>query len=88
MAMELLVKNKMRFLTPDNTVTNTDKYGHSVTSDIKGKLISSTAVHISRANLNKIDNPLSVPDYFALSDLTPPVRYPSSWNRCSKHPLA
>ena len=82
------LKIKMRFLTTDITTTRTDKYGHTFSFNVKGKLISSSSVQISRANLDKIDNPLAVPDYFALSDLTSPSRYLSSWNRCSKHRLA
>ncbi len=80
------LKIQMRFVTTVGKTT-TDKYGNTDSSNIKEKTLATTLMHISRVNLNKIDNAFSPPDYFALSDVTTPKKYPTSWNKCTKYDL-
>jgi hypothetical protein len=80
------LKIQMRFVTTVGQPT-TDKYGNTDSSNVKEKVLASTLMHISRSNLDKIPDAFSPPDYFALSDLTAPKKYPNAWNRCERYAL-
>lgn len=80
------LKIQMRWVTTVGLPT-TDKYGNTDSSNVKEKLLATTLMHISRSNLDKIVDAWSPPDYFALSDLTAPKKYPSAWNRCEQYAL-
>jgi len=80
------LKIQMRFVTTVGLPT-TDKYGNTDSSNVKEKVLATTLMHISRSNLDKIPDAFSPPDWFALSDLTAPKKYPNAWNRCERYAL-
>jgi hypothetical protein len=59
-----------------------DEYGNQDYSGQKEKILVKTLIHISNSNLKKISDAYGPDDYYALSDLTKPVRHLSSWNQC------
>ena len=66
--------------------TKEDMYGNQDTSGLKEKVLANTLIHISEANLKKISDAWGPDDYYALSDLSKPIRHPSSWNQCRRTP--
>jgi hypothetical protein len=80
------LKIQMRWVTTVGLPT-TDKYGNTDSSNVKEKILTTTLMHISRSNLDKIVDAWSPPDYFALSDLTAPKKSPSAWNSCENYAL-
>jgi len=75
------LKVTVEFYTITGTV-KTDKYGNEDYSGQKEKVLVKTLIHISTPELNKISDAYAVDDYYALSDLSKPVRHLSSWNQC------
>ena len=75
------LKVTVEFYTITGAV-KTDKYGNEDYSGQKEKVLVKTLIHISTPELNKISDAYAVDDYYALSDLSKPVRHLSSWNQC------
>jgi len=67
--------------------TKEDEYGNVDTSGLKEKTLVKSMIHISNSNLTKIADPWGPEDYYALSDLSKPVRHLAAWNNCKSYNL-
>lgn len=67
--------------------TKEDAYGNVDTSGLKEKTLVKSMIHISNSNLTKISDPWGPDDYYALSDLSKPVRHLAAWNNCKSYNL-
>jgi hypothetical protein len=67
--------------------TKEDAYGNVDTSGLKEKTLVKSIIHISNSNLIKISNAFDPDDYYALSDLSKPVRHLAGWNNCRSYSL-
>jgi len=67
--------------------TKEDAYGNVDTSGLKEKTLVKSMIHISNSNLMKITNAFDPDDYYALSDLSKPVRHLAGWNNCRSYSL-
>lgn len=67
--------------------TKEDEYGNVDTSGLKDKTLVKSMIHISNSNLRKITDPWGPDDYYALSDLSKPVRHLAGWNNCKSYSL-
>jgi hypothetical protein len=67
--------------------TKEDAYGNVDTSGLKEKTLVKSKIHISNSNLTKISDPWGPDDYYALSDLSKPVRHLAAWNNCKSYNL-
>jgi hypothetical protein len=65
--------------------TKEDAYGNVDTSGLKEKTLVKSIIHISNSNLAKISSAFDPDDYYALSDLSKPVRHLAGWNNCRSY---
>jgi hypothetical protein len=75
------LKVTVDFYTITGTVKE-DEYGNEDYSGQKEKTLVKALIHMSNSTLKKISDAYGPDDFYVLSDLTKPVRHPSSWNQC------
>jgi hypothetical protein len=76
-------KVNIKWITYTGKVTQ-DQFGNYDQSNLKEKLLAESMVNISTGNLIKIEWANLIPDYFALSDLEIPKKYPAAWDNCTE----